>query len=183
MMNLNELALKVTEEMLSAGYSNVTSWRTYLDAYRPLISFHKKHGLETYDPVVTTDFCNQLIERRLNGTYSRGNAARILSGISRLRHYCDTGRIDYEFPKKGTSFKINSHYERLLNEYAADNEVSSKTRSDIIWIARKFFSWLIKNGPGETHQYKKISHCRSVSSGKGMARTNSVNRTGINQLN
>jgi integrase len=141
MMNLNELALTVTEAMQKAGYSNVTAWKTYLDAYRPLIRFHEKRGLATYDPMATTDFCNQIQERRLNGTYSRGNATRILAGISRLRHYCDTGRIDYEFPKKVSSFKLSGYYEVLLNDYLSFNEMHPKTRSDTIWITRKFFAW------------------------------------------
>jgi hypothetical protein len=114
-MNLNEVALTITEEMRKAGYSDVTAWRTYLDAYRPLIHFHKKRGLTTYDPTVTVDFCNQLHERRLNGSISAGNGTRIIAGISRLQHYCDTGRIDYEFPKRGSSFKLNGYYEELLN--------------------------------------------------------------------
>ena len=145
MTDLNELALAVVEEMVSAGYSNTTAWRMYLDAYQPLIRFHRKRGLTTYDPLVTTDFCNQLQERRLNGTHNPGNARRILASISRLRHYYDTGKIDYDYPKRCSSFKLNSYYEELLNDYASHNEVHPNTRGDIVCITRKFFAWLLKN--------------------------------------
>jgi integrase len=146
MKNLKEIALDVTEAMQKAGYSNVTAWRTYLDAYRPLIHFHKMRGLETYDPTITADFCNQLQERRLDGKYNSSNARRIVAGISRLQHYCDTGQISYGFPKKGTRFNVNDYYEHLLNGYISNSEMHPKTRSDTTWIVRKFFSWLGKNG-------------------------------------
>jgi integrase len=146
MKNLKEIALDVTEAMQTAGYSNVTAWRTYLTAYRPLIHFHEARGLETYDPTITADFCNQLQERRLDGKYNGSNARRIVAGISRLQHYCDTGRISYDFPKRGTRFSVNDYYEHLLNGYISNSEMHPKTRSDTTWIARKFFSWLDKNG-------------------------------------
>jgi integrase len=146
MPNLKELALKVTDAMIDAGYSNVTAWRSYLDAFLPLIRFHAERGFLDYDPVVTADFCNQLQERRLGGSLNPGNARRMIAAVSRLRHYCDTGRIDYELPTKVSSFKLNSYYEGLLTDYISHNNMHPKTRSDLIWIARKFFSWLIANG-------------------------------------
>lgn len=146
MTNLNELALKVTEAMQESGYSNVTAWRTYLDAFRPLIHYHEDRGCADYNADITADFCEQLTERRLNGTFNRRNASRILSAINRLNHFYDTGRIDYAFPTKVSKFKLNDYYETILSDYIADNEMHPNTRGDVIWIARKFFAWLIKNG-------------------------------------
>jgi integrase len=146
MKNLKEIALDVTEAMQATGYSNVTAWRTYLDAYRPLIHYHEVRGFDMYDPTLTTEFCTQLQERRLNREFNDSNARRIVAGIYRLQHYCDTGRIDYDFPKRGTRFELNAYYDSLLNEYIAKSESHPKTRSDAVWIARKFFSWLGSNG-------------------------------------
>jgi hypothetical protein len=57
MTDLNELSLSVTEAMIDAGYSKVTAWRTYLDALRPLIIFHKGRGFTDFNADVTADFC------------------------------------------------------------------------------------------------------------------------------
>jgi hypothetical protein len=130
MKNLSEIALDVTKAMQASGYSNITAWRTYLDAYRPLISFHEKRGLTTYDPTVTADFCNHLQERRMNGEYSAANTRRLVAGIYRLQHYCDTGRIDYAFPKRGSRYEVSDYYQGVLDEYIANNEMHPKTRSD-----------------------------------------------------
>jgi hypothetical protein len=115
MKNLNELALTVVEMMQETDYSNVTAWRTYLDALLPVVRFHKKRGLTTYDPMVTADFCNQLQERRLKGTHNAKNATRILASISRLQNYYETGNIDYAFPKRVSNFTLNEFFRESFN--------------------------------------------------------------------
>jgi integrase len=146
MANLNELALKVTAVMQDSGYSNVTAWRAYLDAFRPLIHYHNERGYEDYNADVTAEFCEQLTERRLNGEFNRRNASNILSAIKRLNHFYDTGRIDYDFPTKVSKFKLNDYFDEILHDYIVYKDMHPNTRGDVIWIARKFFAWLIKRG-------------------------------------
>lgn len=145
MTNLNELALKVTELMQSSGYSNVTAWNSYLQALRPLINYHKERGYTDYNADVTAEFCEKLTARRLNGTLNRRSATRFLAAINRLTHFYETGRLDYAFPKKVSKFKLNDYYDMILNEYSEYGEMHPNTRGDVIWIARKFFAWLIEN--------------------------------------
>ena len=146
MTDLKELALKVTEVMQEAGYSNVTAWRSYLDAMLPLVRYHAERVFTDYNADVTADFCNRLAERRMNGDINRKNATKKLATISRLTHFYDTGKIDYDIPKKVSKFKLNDYYDSLLDDYITHNELHPNTRGDVIWVARKFFSWLVKEG-------------------------------------
>jgi hypothetical protein len=55
-----------------------------------------------------------------------------------------TDKLTWSFPVRVSKFKLNEYYEQLLAEYAAHYDLHTNTLSDVVWIARSFFSWLVQ---------------------------------------
>ena len=53
---------------------------------------------------------------------------------------------EHSFPKVGSRYKFNDYYETLLVDFSASEKFHPNTLGDIVWVSRKFFSWLYENG-------------------------------------
>ena len=45
---------------------------------------------------------------------------------------------------KVSKFKLSKYYEHILTDYISYHDLHPNTRGDIIWVARKFFAWLVE---------------------------------------
>jgi integrase len=41
---------------------------------------------------------------------------------------------------------LNEYYERIINDFLAVSHFNVNTKGDVVWIARKYFAWLISEG-------------------------------------
>jgi len=76
----------------------------------------------------------------------RGYYYNRLRGIDKLTRMHETGKLMFEFPRKGSMYEMNGYYARLLDEYLGSNEFHPNTRGDVIWVVRSFFAWLVLEG-------------------------------------
>ena len=146
MENIRELALKLTEEMKEAGYSLPTIWKMYIESLLPVIKNHEEHDCKYYDEDIAAERIRQVKERYDAGKISRSHCAHLINGVNKLSRLHNTGKLEYSMPTKTSTFQSNEYYENLIGEYIAHNQLHPNTRGDVIWVARRFFSWLVGNG-------------------------------------
>jgi len=56
------------------------------------------------------------------------------------------GLPELNMPKRGSRYHFNEYYETLLAEFSVSEKFHPNTLGDIVWVSRKFFSWLCENG-------------------------------------
>jgi len=168
MQTIHELARTVTTGMEMVGYTQCTICSLYMYTLLPLITFHKRHGTEYYDPDLTAEY-ERIIKQRYNdGEITRGTFYHYKRGLDKITRLNDTGKLLWEPVRKGTMYKLNEYFERLLREFLESGEFHQNTRNDIAWVARSFFSWLVLNGhdnlervtADEIQQY--VVHCAGI---------------------
>jgi len=152
MKTINELALDVTSGMETAGYAQATIWSLYIDALLPLVRFHNKNGTEYFDADLTAEYERGVKQRCSDGEISRGTYYHRIRGLDKIKRLHDTGKLLWEPVRKGSIYKSNEYYERLLGEFLESEEFHQNTRDDIAWVARSFFSWLVANGHDDLNQ-------------------------------
>jgi len=146
MTNIKELARGVTTEMEAAGYTQNTIWSLYIYALLPLIKYHEENGTEDFNPYLTAKYERNVKERLERGEVVRGYYYHRLRGIEKITRLHDTGKALWFFPKKTIKYKLNEYFEQMLAEYLAAHELHQNTRGDIVWVARSFFDWLVREG-------------------------------------
>ena len=144
MQTIQELAMSVAAEMVTAGYTQSTTWELYLYALLPLVRLHEERGKMYFDADVTADHIRELKTRYYSGDMARGYYFTRIRGIDKIMRMHETGKLLWETPRKGSMYKHNDYYERLLGEYISHSELHPKTCGDMTWVARSFFAWLVK---------------------------------------
>jgi len=142
-MTINELALELVNAMLQAGYTEATAWRYYGDTYAPIVRFFNAKGKDSYESGTMDEYERQVEERRDDDKLNATSYGRIKRGVHQLRTFHDTGKIDFYWLSKTSKFKLNAYYEDLLTEFLSANDFHPNTQGDIVWVARKYFAWLI----------------------------------------
>jgi len=147
-MTIQELASQTAEAMQAVGYAEYTALRYYIDAYVPVIRFFEKKDKAEYDPETMAEFTQWIEERAECSGCGRAWYLKMKRGISQLVSFHDTGKIDWYWLSKVSKFKLNNYYEGILAEFLANNEFHLNTKGDIVWVARKYFAWLLMEGYG-----------------------------------
>ena len=167
MYKINELAWQVTEEMTAAGYSPVTTWRMYAQSLIPIIRYHEEHGEECLNQELMAEYVRDIKERRSSGNLSRGHSSLLVEGANKMLRLSDTGKIGWALPVNVTSLATNDYYENILDSYIFHQDLHPNTRKDVVWVARKFFAWLLENecksleAVEVEHIQRYIIHCAS----------------------
>jgi integrase len=164
-LRINELAVKVTEAVISLGVDPITAWTEHNSAYRPLLAMHKEKEAEYLDEEIVNQLMNDVGARVDRGELGWSMYRRIQRGIDRLLEYSRNGKIGWTFFKKVSKFKISPYYEKIIEDFLASSNFHSNTQGDIVWIARKYFAWLIGEGKhtlkgvGATEIQNFLVHC------------------------
>jgi len=145
MSQVNQLAQRVLDAMREAGYSPVTYNRLYCDGLLPIVRLHERRGIDSFDHDLLAEYVQQLYERRANGIINRKWSERLLRAAERMARMHDTGKLDWKCPKSVTGFRSNDYYEQLLEEYISCANLHPNTQGDVIWVTRRFFTWLSQN--------------------------------------
>ena len=146
MQTIQELAMSVATEMVAAGYTQNTAWELYIYALLPVVRLHETNGKTYLDADLTADYIRDLKARFYSGGMKRGYYYNRLRGIDKLTRMHETGKLMFEFPRKGSMYEMNGYYAGLLDEYIGSNEFHPNTRGDVIWVVRSFFAWLVLAG-------------------------------------
>jgi integrase len=143
---MNELALQTTRAMQESGYEEHTAWRYYGNVFVPIVRFFKRNGKEEYDTDTMAAYIRHVEERTEIGKISASWYSHIKRGVNQLMHCHETGSIDFYWLSKASKFKLNGYYENILSEFLSANSFHPNTQGDIVWVAKKYFAWLIMDG-------------------------------------
>ena len=150
-ISINELALKTVEALQEFGLATNSAWNEYCVAYLPVVKLHEKRGKEYFDRGIAAEYSRFVEGRRERGEISVGYYRFIKHGIARLTEFHDTGKLEWSCPKKVSKYKLNDYFEAVIFEFLSHNDFHHNTRGDIVWVSRKYFSWLIHQGCHDLH--------------------------------
>jgi len=146
-----ELTVQVTETVIAQGVDPLTAWAEHTSAYKPLILMHVENGKEYLDEGIVRDFLNETGMRVDKGEVGWPHYRRVQRGIERLLEYNLKGVLGWTFYRKVSKFKLNPYYEKVISDFLSVSEFHPNTQGDIVWIARKYFAWLICEGKHDLH--------------------------------
>jgi len=110
-------------------------------------------------------------ERFYSGGMERKYYYNRIRGIDKLIRMNETGKLLFEFPRKGSMYEMNGYYSGLLGEYLDNDGFHPNTRGDVIWVARSFFDWLAREGHenlervGASEIQRYMVHCSTFMTG------------------
>jgi len=145
-MTIKEMAQRTAEEMLAAGLTASTVWYTHDAAFLPIVRAHEASGKEEFDREIMSDYVRDIEQRVEQKEIKPGQYRKLLRGAQRLTEMNDYGQLLWTSPKLASKFKLNSYFQAVLDEFLSSLECSPKSRSDAMWVTRKYFSWLILEG-------------------------------------
>ena len=145
-ININELALKTVEAIQEFGLAIHSAWNEYCVAYLPVVKLHEERGKEYFDRDIAAEYSRFIDGRMERGEISRGYYRFLKHGLERLTEFHDTGKLEWSCPRKVSKYKLNDYFEAIISEFLSHNDFHHNTRGDIVWVCRKYFSWLIRQG-------------------------------------
>jgi integrase len=145
-MEIQELARQTVEVMQESGLSALTSWTAHDSTFMPIVRAHETQGKKEFDRDVVTEYVHSIETRLDQGEIKASYYRKLLRGAQRMTEMHDHGELLWAAPKLASKFKLNSYFETVLAEFLSDGDFSPKGRSDAMWVARKYFAWLILEG-------------------------------------
>ena len=145
-MTIEKLTKATVNQMIRLGLEEVTAWAMYAKVYKPIIKLHEEKGVSKFNDELIASYIKD-VEMRLTEKLINFNTYRqYVMGIERLIEMSKNGKFQWKGPKVTSRFKLNPYFEDILNEYLGSGNFSVKGRSDAMWIAKKYFAWLIIEG-------------------------------------
>jgi len=145
-ITINELASQTMAAMLNKGMGEYSVWNAYGHSFLPIIRLHELHGKEHFDRDLITEHVRSCETRYVNGEISLMYYKDQKRGVQRITEFNDTGKLEWSAPIKVSRFILNDYYENIIADFVASENVSQKAKSDITWVSKKYFSWLIQEG-------------------------------------
>ena len=145
-ISINELATQTMAALLNKGLGEYSVWNTYGHSFLPIIKLHELHGKEQFDREIITEYVRSSETRYENGEISLSYYKDKKRCAQRLTEFHDTGKLEWSAPTKISRFILNDYYEKILTDFVLNEKVGPKTKSDITWVGKKYFSWLIQEG-------------------------------------
>jgi integrase len=173
-MTIQDLALQTADAMLNAGLTRTTVWYTYDSALMPIVRVHEENGENEYDRKIMTDYVRRVEWRVEQSEITHWQYRKLLRGAQRLTEMHDHGKLLWTAPRLTSRFKLNSYFQTALDEFLSNTGLNPKSQSDAMWIARKYFSWLIIEGhddlsdTGVTEVQRFMIYCSNHMKGTGV---------------
>lgn len=148
-MTIEELARETVNEMIRMGLEEVSAWNIYSKIYKPIIKLHAEKSTCEFDDEIVSNYATSLENKLVQKEIGFNTYRNFMRGIERLTEMGKTGKLVWKGPKFTSKFKLNDYFENVLNVYLDSGDFSIKGRSDAMWIAKKYFAWLITEGVDE----------------------------------
>lgn len=143
---IRELVSNTMISLQECGLAPHTAWDIYSHVFLQIIKLHEMEEKEAFDRSIVTKYVHDIEERYDRNEISYRSYRKFKYNIGRLTEMHDTGKLEWSAPVKISSFVLNEYYEKILAEFVSQENVSPKAKSDITWVGRKYFSWLIQEG-------------------------------------
>jgi integrase len=146
---ISELATQVTEALITLGISRPAAWEQHCRVFEPIIALHKLQEKDFADMDIINGYARDAADKVDNGEIGWSHYRRIQRGVERLLEFCRHGKIEWTFPSRPSKFKLNPYYEKIVCDFISTSDFHPNTQGDIVWVARKYFAWLMNCGKGE----------------------------------
>jgi len=147
--NIKELVTQTMEAMQNMGLTTYTVWNNYGQIFQPIIKQHALQGKEQFDREIITEYMSATERRYEKGEISTSTYQKIKRGMQRLTEMHDVGKLEWSASNQVSRYILNEYYEKILADFIPGENVSAKAKKDILWVGRKYFSWLITEGHAE----------------------------------
>jgi site-specific recombinase XerD len=144
--SIREVVSGTMAALQSLGISPRSIWYEHGRTFLPIINEHELAGKEDFDREIITGRVKAIEARYENGEMSFDNYRNAKRAVQRLTEFHDTGKLEWSAPKRTSRFVLSDYYEKILTDFVSSENVSKKVKSDIVWVGRKYFSWLIEKG-------------------------------------
>ena len=145
-ISIHELVSQTMTAMQNRGISPQSAWNEYSRCFLPVIKLHELAGKGNFDRDIITQRMREIQSRYENGEISIDTYRHRKRGLERLTEFHDTGKLAWSAPRRTSKFILNGYYEKILDDYVPSQDVHPKVKSDITWVGKKYFAWLIEEG-------------------------------------
>jgi len=145
-ISVKDLAVKTREAMRASGVAEYSLWKQYTSNLLPIVRWSRKRGYEMFSEELAFRYLNENTQRLNNGEIKKSYHSYMRRGMERMMAVYGCGAPELIMPKRGSRYHFNEYYEALLAEFSESEKFHPNTLGDIVWVCRKFFSWLCENG-------------------------------------
>lgn len=145
-ISIQDLVAQTMAAMQTRGLSQQSIWSEYGYSFLPMIRLHEQYGKEGFDRDVITEYARKIETLYEKGDISRCTYQNRKRAVGRLTEFHDTGRLEWSVPIRASRFALNEYYEKILADSVPNEEVGDKSKSDLTWVGRKYFAWLMEEG-------------------------------------
>ena len=145
-ISVKELAVKTREAMRAKGVSEHSLWRQYDGNLQPVVRWFRRNGHEMFSEEMAYLYLTHLDGRLERGEITRWYRNYLRKGIVRMMEAYGCSTPEWGLPQRGSKYKFNEYYEKLLTDFSTSDKFHKNTLGDIVWVSRKFFAWLCEKG-------------------------------------
>ncbi|HBU12238.1 MAG TPA: hypothetical protein DEB31_05770 [Clostridiales bacterium] len=143
---INDFAMRAVGAVIAMGVSPRTAWEEYANVFEPIAVMHKTRGREYFERGIVDEFLLEVSGRFDRGEIGWAHYRRLKRGTERLLEFYETGKMEWACPGKVSKFKLNAYYEEIIKNFVSSSNFHPNTQGDVIWVSRKYFSWLLGEG-------------------------------------
>ena len=136
----------IIDALKENGISECAAWRNYFGDLLTVRKYFQQAGVDAYDEKVISNFMESLEVRLKNGELTRGYYSRLLKIVEVIREYLETGKLVWTVRPRGTKFKINLEYEKIIADFISTTNYTDNTVGDVLWVLRKYLLFLTLKG-------------------------------------
>lgn len=144
-----ELVYKCCEYLEKLGYDKHSIWANSYVRYIELARYIEGKGRSEYDPILAEEYLASLLELYDQGKASYSHVRGVCKAIDHMNEFASTGHITRLQMKKGTKYKLNEAYEKLVQGFLLSKEFHPNTREDFVWAIRMFLFFLQEKGTND----------------------------------
>ena len=144
-VTISELAEMTRDALQKQGLALHSIWAAYCDTLLPVVKLHNHLGTELFDREIVAEYIRSVEKRKELGQIGCNHYNRLRRGAEQLIEMYDTAKLEWTCPRRISRYKLNEYYDSILTDYMGSAVWHPNTRGDIIWVAKKFFAWLISD--------------------------------------
>ena len=144
-ISFDELLEGFESSLREAGYGYSGRLRM-LKRAGMLIQWHENAGYRTFNEDIIAAYFKDADQRLCDGVIGGGNYRERTRDIRKLLDYAQSGIVERTYPLRGSSYILTPEFQRIADNYIASGDFHPNTRNDMLWIANKYFAWLIQRG-------------------------------------
>lgn len=143
------------DNALKANGASLTARLNKMQRAGVIICRHEALGKDALDDTVIADYIREISNRFNMGEIGENHASSMRRETERLVHFAKTGDIHLANPLMGARTVLPPGFQKIVDDFllskaatvgAGGRATSLNTRTDMRWVAHKYFAWLMEQG-------------------------------------